>query len=352
VLKSLTTWIAVVVALACYSGIACADHPKTGPVFDDPAKAEKDSVDYRVQGTYTNASKKETRVYSVQIVALGKGKFVFFAYPCGFPGEGWNHTHLFTAAGKLDDKGEIDVKWGNADPITNRVQYKNGVVTMMASKGGVLATLKKVTRKSPTLGKKPPKGAVVLFDGTALDHWRKSTRMTKDGLLKEGAISKDKFQSHTLHVEFRLPFMPEARGQARGNSGLYVQGRYEIQMLDSFDPQPSATKCGGIYGSAPPAVNMCYPPLTWQTYDVEFTAPKFDESGKKIANARMTVHHNGVLIHDDVEIPRITPGGCGGRDVSQPGPIFLQNHHNPVRYRNIWVVPHKEKGKDQAKPKK
>jgi hypothetical protein len=162
--------------------------------------------------------------------------------------------------------------------------------------------------------------------------------MTEDGLLMQGATSHQKLMDHQLHLEFCLPYMPEARGQGRGNSGLYVCGRYEIQMLDSFGLDGKSNECGGLYKASEPLVNMCLPPLSWQTYDVDFTAPKFDADGRKVANARITVKHNGVVIHDNVELPGPTPGGKGGAE-SEPGPVFLQDHGNPVRYRNIWAVP-------------
>ena len=141
-------------------------------------------------------------------------------------------------------------------------------------------TMKPVYRKRPTLGAKPPEGAIVLFDGNSLDHWENNTSKTDDGLLTEGSTSTKKGQGYKAHVEFRLPYMPESRGQARGNSGFYVQGRYEIQMLDSFGLDGKSNECGGAYGAAPPNLNMCFPPLSWQTYDVDFTAPEF-KNGKK-----------------------------------------------------------------------
>jgi hypothetical protein len=108
-------------------------------------------------------------------------------------------------------------------------------------------------------------------------------------------------------------------------------------MLDSFGLEGKDNECGGIYKAAAPAVNACLPPLSWQTYDIEFTAPRF-ENGAKVTSARMTVRQNGILIHDDVEIPTLTPGGPQKEE--QPnGPLYLQNHGNPVRYRNIWVLP-------------
>jgi len=196
----------------------------------------------------------------------------------------------------------------------------------------------------------PPPGAIVLFDGKDFRQWVK--RNGKDEVkwaLKDGAMeivkghgdimTKETFGGRfKLHVEFRVPYEPKAQGQARGNSGVYVQGRYEVQVLDSYGLKSGKNDCGAIYGVAAPKVNACKAPTVWQSYDIEFTAPKF-ENGKKTEPARMTVRHNGVLIHDDVPIPvDNTTAGLGG-DPSQPGPILLQDHGHPVQYRNIWLLP-------------
>ena len=146
---------------------------------------------------------------------------------------------------------------------------------------------------------------------------------------------KETFGDHVLHLEFRLPYKPKARGQGRGNSGLYLQGRFEVQMLDSFGLEGKHNECGGVYSIRPPDVNMCLPPMAWQTYDVEFTAARF-EDGKKTASARMTVRHNGVVIHKDAELPRHTTA-APVKDGPGAGPVYLQSHGNPVRYRNVWV---------------
>jgi hypothetical protein len=210
-----------------------------------------------------------------------------------------------------------------------------------------------------------PKGAVVLFDGKDFSQWVK-----RDGkgevkwTLKDGAmggvkghgdiVTKEKFAgTFKLHVEFRVPYEPAGQGQGRGNSGVYVQGRYEVQVLDSYGLKPGKNDCGAIYGVSAPKVNACKAPTVWQSYDIEFTAPKCEkqeggvggtrggvppEKLKKSEPARMTVYQNGVKIQDDVEITTDnTTAGLGG-NVCEPGPILLQDHGHPVQYRNVWLL--------------
>ncbi len=151
-------------------------------------------------------------------------------------------------------------------------------------------------------------------------------------------VSREKFNDTTIHVEFRIPYMPAAWGQERGNSGVYIQGRYEIQVLDSYGLGGADNECGGIYKVSRPRVNMCAPPLQWQTYDIDFFAPRFAADGRKMSEARITVRHNGVLIHENLHLPEVTGGALDG-DIGKPGPLMLQDHGDPVEYRNIWVVP-------------
>jgi hypothetical protein len=183
-------------------------------------------------------------------------------------------------------------------------------------------TLNRVVRHSPTEGAKPPPEAIDLFDGSNADAWDHGK--IEHGLLSVsvpgGQTSKQKFNDFTAHVEFILPFMPKARGQARANSGVYVQGRYEIQVLDSFGLKGENNECGGIYSEIAPAVNMCYPPLQWQTYDIDFISAKFGPDGKKTAKARLTLKQNGAVIHDNVEIKHPSPGHLI-KDNAEPGPI-------------------------------
>ena len=273
-------------------------------VYTTPEEAKADP-DFELQGEYRDPTR------GLQAIALGKGEFSVVVYTGGLPGAGWN--------GK--DKQTFDV---DADGLESLVDQ-----------------FEKVERRSSTLGAKAPAGAVVLFDGSAeslKDHWKAGAKMTDDGLLMQGCMSLDTFSDYSMHLEFRLPYMPEARGQGRGNSGLYHQGRYETQILDSFGLEGKNNEAGGIYSIRDPDLNMCFPPLRWQTYDVDFTAARFDEAGKKVQNAKLTVRLNGVIVHREVDLPKSTTASPL-REGPENGPIYLQDHGNPVRFRNVWVLP-------------
>jgi hypothetical protein len=194
-----------------------------------------------------------------------------------------------------------------------------------------------------------PRGAVVLFNGLDLNQWvhingkdKPKWKLVKGGAMQVNGgniMTRKKFGGHfKLHVEFRVPYMPKAKGQARGNSGVYVQGRYEVQVLDSYSLKSKIDDCGAIYGIAAPSVNACKAPTVWQSYDIEFRSPQCRD-GKKVEAGRMTVYQNSVKIHDNVKITKDnTTAGLGG-DVCKPGPIMLQDHGNPVQFRNIWLLP-------------
>jgi len=207
--------------------------------------------------------------------------------------------------------------------------------------------LEKVFIKSSTLGSKPPEGAVVLFDGEDLDAWehkgekKASWKMTIDGAMevtKGNIISKQTFGNQQVHVEFKTPLMPDQSGQARGNSGVYLQGKYEVQILDSFGLEPGDDYCGAIYKVATPLKNTCLPPGEWQTYDITFYEPQFDKNGDKVKEAVITVKHNGILIQSNVKIPGPTRASMIN-DEKIPGGLMLQDHGNPVQFRNIWILP-------------
>ena len=298
----------------------------------DPAEALKDP-DFSIQGEYEGETPDGKA--GVQVIALGGGTFEAVLSKGGLPGDGWDgEKPRGSTQGERAADGSVTFLKDEWTAV-----LKDGVITATSSAdSSVKVVLNRVERESPTLGAKAPEGAKVLFDGTAASAEKNWKNAKLDGeLLCEGITSMEEFGDFTLHVEFRLPWMPEARGQARGNSGLYLGGRYEVQMLDSFGLAGVDNECGGIYKTAEPKQNLCYPPLRWQTYDVEFTAARFDEAGNKTSNARATVKHNGFPIHENLEVPALT-GGAQKKDEKGPGPLHLQNHGNPVRYRNIWIV--------------
>ncbi len=196
-----------------------------------------------------------------------------------------------------------------------------------------------------------PSDAVVLFSGENLDAWvsrssggdpawqldNSGTMTITDG---SGDIkTKQSFGSMQLHIEWRAPVSASGEGQWRGNSGIFFQERYELQILDSFNnPTYANGQSGSIYKQTPPLVNANKAPGQWQAYDVIYHAPKFDKSGNKLKSARITVLHNGVLIQDHTEILGTTEyigwpkNGSHGK-----APLILQDHGAPVSYRNIWV---------------
>ncbi len=162
--------------------------------------------------------------------------------------------------------------------------------------------------------------------------------MTEDGLLKEGTETRDAYGDFRLHLEFRLPYMPKATGQGRANSGIYVQSRYEVQVLDSFGLDGEFNECGSLYREVKPNLNMCLPPLSWQTYDIWFRGPRFDSAGQKAENANFTVWLNGVPVHENLDLPTPTGGGKRVGEGQNALPTKIQNHSNPIRFRNIWLV--------------
>jgi hypothetical protein len=211
--------------------------------------------------------------------------------------------------------------------------------------------LKRFTWESPTLGAARPAGAVELFNGEDFDAWRRFPRDKTWDILEGGVVqadpdlgyivSEERFEDCQIHLEFRTPFMPEARGQGRGNSGLFVQWVFEVQILDSYGLPGYWNECGALYKQAGPYVNMCLPPTQWQTYDITFRAARYDDD-TLVENARITVVHNGVTIHKDRELPHGTSGrgiGSHAESPDHPDSIRLQAHNNRVQFRNLWVLP-------------
>ena len=281
---------------------------------------------------------------SAQIIAQGKG-----AYRAVISADiGELEPVRGEARGKRDGekvafKGTIDVgpENGGVLQVTGEISGAKFSGRFFGENRGRFE-MKKLLKVSPTLGAKPPEGAIVLFDGKDKTKWSKNGKDDTPNPWKvvEGAMevargkgsiqTKKQFRDFKLHLEFCLDFMPTARGQGRCNSGVYLPGGNEIQVLDSFGLKPSRHDCGAFYGQAAPLVNACLPPGEWQTYDVTFIAPRFDDKGERIENAIITVFHNGIKTHDQFH-PR--------REGVPSGRILLQDHGNRLWYRNIWVVP-------------
>lgn len=196
----------------------------------------------------------------------------------------------------------------------------------------------------------PPADAVVLFDGTDTSEWVQRTsgepcRWQIIGGAMEvvpgtgDIVTKRRFRDFELHLEFWLPLMADKTGQARANSGLYLQGLYEIQILDSYNNETYPLGvCAALYNQVAPSQNAALPPEQWQTYHVFFRAPKFDADGNRVQDGAVTVIWNGVKVHDETPIT-VPTGGHLDHSPSEPGPIMLQDHGNKIRFRNIWIRP-------------
>ncbi len=348
--------LGLALVLAALTAPSSAQEKKTKGVWTDAQDATL-PVDFKIQGEYAGEIKDAGKV-GAQVIALGNGTFQAVILPGGLPGEGWDGKNKSLLDGKLDgEKAMFKPAAGkksylSQSPETFSATSKfppmghkdytatiNGDTFAGKTEDGTAFELKKVARKSPTMGAKPPEGAVILFDGSNTDEWKGGRLDATTKLLNTDGndiLSKKKFNNYTAHVEFLLPYRPDARGQGRGNSGFYQVDHYEVQILDSFGLDGKNNECGGVYTKAEPKVNMCLPPLAWQTYDAEFTNA-IAGNDKKLKSARLTLKHNGVVIHDDIEISGPTGGGRGEPE-GTPGSIKLQGHGNPLQFRNVWVV--------------
>jgi hypothetical protein len=334
-------WLTLPLIAVLLASFAAAQEKKDAPkakakapriAINDPAEAAKDP-DFAIQGEYEGefATSAGARKIGAQVVARGSGNFYVRILPGGLPGAGWD--------GKTKTEGKAATENGKVVITGDNLSGAIANGTLSLKEG----TLKRVERKSPTLGEKAPQGAVVLFDKPDdIAKWSDAQVIKlSDGEYLgctpgKNILSKAAFKNCKLHMEFREPWMPNSSGQGRGNSGLYLQNRYELQILDSFGLKGENNECGGFYTQYAPSVNMCLPPLLWQTYDIEFTAAQLGSDGKVTQPARATVLHNGVKIQDNVALKGPTPGGQKEED--KPGPMHLQWHGDPLVYRNIWVA--------------
>jgi 3-keto-disaccharide hydrolase len=309
---------------------------------------EEAGADFVIQGEYGGKTAAESSL-GAQVVALGGGAFTAVFLPGGLPGQGADGKLRVEAAGVLAADGKAGFSGGGYAATASA----DGTTLSGKTDKGESFTLGKIMRKSPTEGAAPPSGAIVLFDGNGVEAWMDgSASMDARKLFKpvgtsasSGAVTKRTFQNFTMHLEFRLPFMPAASGQRRGNSGIYLQGRDELQVLDSFgipldggtDSMAAKRECGAFFEYFRPTLNAAYPPLSWQTYDLEFTAAQYDAAGKtKLQPARATVRWNGIKVHSDIALANSTL--LGDAQGPLPGPQRFQAYGDPVFYRNIWVL--------------
>ena len=337
----------VVFAVLCLASVVRAGEEKKKNPYDENKNTDlaldvaQAGADYKVQGEYageiTTADGKKK--FGAQIMALGGATFRAVYYFGGLPGDGWMGDKTqrvitekeWVADGKTEGDKTVFEK-----PFAASIS--GDTITGKTDKGDAFEC-KKVMRQSPTLGAPAPVGAKVLFDGTNLDNWTGKGEIDERKYLTTthgNAYTKEKYKDFSAHVEYMEPFKPYGREQDRGNSGVYIQNRYECQVLDSFGRFGKDNEAGGIYHKVAPKVNMVFPPLSWQSYDIDFTAAKYDDFGKKVKNAMLTSKHNGVVVHENQEIDG--PTGGGQKETPEAGELQLQGHGNPVFFRNIWII--------------
>jgi hypothetical protein len=199
----------------------------------------------------------------------------------------------------------------------------------------------------------PPADAVILFDGGNTSGWTRPDGSPTGCVIEEGelvcrtgagdAVSVEKFRDAQIHIEFKVPHMPDQKDQLRGNSGVFIQSCFEMQILDSWEnPTYADGSCGALYGFAPPLVNASRKPNEWQAYDILYRAPRCGAAGEIVSPGRVTAYHNGVLIHDNALLDRLG-AGCGHPNICEPGPLRLQDHSGfpgapdtEMRFRNVW----------------
>ena len=311
--------------------------------------------DFSVQGEYVGTV-GGTHPIGIQVIALGGAKFEGIIHGGGLPGAGWDGNTRFYLRGKREGgttrlegvHGErLRFVNRNFEAVIQDGQLSGRALMFLNHVKDPTCRCRRVVRTSPTLSEKPPTGAVVLLDGSSTDAWT-GGRIVDNRLLAEGPRTKRLLRNYHLHLEFRTPFMPTARGMQRGNSGVYLQELWEVQVIDSFgwttenqkyERLSHVGRCGGMHELVMPEVNMCLPPLSWQTFDIDHTAATVDDNGRPKTPAILSIRHNGVVIHDRLILP---PTPASAKTLPHrnhlPGRLYLQQHGNPVRYRNIWIV--------------
>lgn len=312
----------------------------------EPTAGSPDAADFAVQGEYVGTIDEsgQRQRYGVRVaITPTAGEFKAIAFRGGLPGDGWDRKftdpkipRLAEWTGQTRDGRTVFPRF-----LAGSAALGDGVLTVLSAEGAKIGELKRIVRHSPTLGAKPPAGALVLFDGSSLDHFLPPrAKISEDRLLMVGARTKRSFTDFFLHVEFRAPYL-----RSPGHSAVFLQNSYHLAVAGrSFGAgSMSDLGCGGIRWVRAPDENMCLPPLTWQTFDIDYTAARFDSAGQVVQKPVVTVRHNGVVIHDRVELPDKPPVyRGGGTDPLSPqgGPLQFQSHADDRHYfyRNIWIV--------------
>jgi len=337
----LATFLAIM-GITISRGMAPSFGADVKPPAKPDAKAPKDSPGPfmgEYEGTFTPAGGASTQAIAKVCGLSGEAYKVVVILPAGKDSPKETRYEL-TGKPEGEEKLVISGKAGEGEWTGTLAKQQ----LLVEGKGGKF-DLKFLVRKPPTEGKKPPQGAVVLLpfeEGkeTNLDAWaNKKWKLLPDGSIQAGGGDTRTvkfFGDFELHAEFMIPYEPGAAGQGRGNSGVYLQDRYEIQVLDSFGLVPKAGDCGAIYTQTAPKAEACLPPLRWQTYDITFRAPRLDEAGKVTKDAVITVVHNGVKVHDNASAK--PTGAAKSMPPVKEAPLRLQDHGHPVRFRNIWLV--------------
>jgi hypothetical protein len=327
-------------------------------------------VELKLQGEYVGKD-GEKRV-GVQVVARSDKSFHALVLEGGLPGDGWDGGRYgLLESGPLSD-GKVEFR-SPSDDGASAVLDESGLTL---NRGAQKILLKRVERKSPTLGKQPPAGAIVLFGGEkpsvdAFEERKDIEGMTAplmfEGNLMAGAVTKRKFRDYSLHVEFMTGWEPQNIPWRRADAGVYMLSRYEVAIGDSFgfdfdlsgatspqrpkllDDKSKTSKfpvakgngaprvCGSVFTYPSKVPNSCLPPLVWQSLDIDFKAPRFDDKGKKTAKAVISVKLNGQQTVDKLEVNGPTPHGFKGPETAD-GPIWFEAFGRRVLYRNIWLV--------------
>lgn len=332
--------------------------------------AQSIGVELKLQGEYVG--KDEQKAVGVQVVARGDKSFHALVLEGGLPGEGWNGgPYGLLESGSLSERGAEFRSL--TDNVTSAVLNANGLTL---KRGDRTLQLKRVERKSKTLGLQPPAGAIVLFGGKdpnleafeeRKDIEGQTVPLMFQGNMMAGAVTKRRFRDYTLHVEFMTGWEPQNIPWRRADAGIYMLSRYEVAIGDSFGfdfdlsgatspirpqflkdtnasskfpevKQRAAPRvCGSVFTYQSKVPNATLPPLVWQTLDIEFNAPRFDDDGKKTSKAVISVKLNGHQTVEQLEVNGPTPHGFKGPETAD-GPIWFEAFGRRVLYRNIWVV--------------